>query len=367
MQAKEGKAEIRIDKGVFYNPEMEFCRDFSSLAFGAVGGKDFSILDGMCATGIRGIRYAIENENAGEVTFVDIGDRACKNTEHNAKKNNVDEFKVQNSEITEFLWGNSFDFIEIDPFGSPVPYLVPAIRSGAMIGGGHLSVTATDVAVLCGAHYKACLKNYQARPMDNECCHENGVRILLGKIARTASEYNLGVAPVASLSRQHFMKVFVRLERGAEKAVSSIKNTGFISYCPKCLWRESSSLVLKPKCRCGGELQHAGPLWLGELHEKRILEKMRKENGGRDYGNKERLDSTLEKMLSEVGMPAGYYDLHKVSEVMGISAEKVDKVVGHLAKMGFDAYRTHFRENSIKTKADIDEIKEAFLNLQKDK
>ncbi len=362
MIVKEGKAEIRVDEGVFYNPEMEFCRDFSSLALGAVCQKGLVVLDGMCASGIRGVRYALENEKIGEVTFVDLDSKACKNASYNAKKNNLGSYKVENTEITRFLWENPFDFLEIDPFGTPVPYLVPAIRSAAMQGGGILSATATDVAVLCGAHYKACLKNYQSRPVDNECCHENGTRILIGKVARTASEYNLGVHPIASLSRQHFIKTFIKFERGAEKAVSSIKKLGFISYCPKCLWRGTSSLVVKEKCECGGQLQHAGPLWLGELHEKKELESMKKENEKREYASMAAMHSLLEKMSGEIGMPAGYFDLHKVSEVLKVSAEKVDCVLESLSKKGFAAIRTHFRENSIKTNAGITEVKEAFLN-----
>ena len=361
----EGKATIRVDEGVFYNKEMEFCRDFSSLALGAVGGKELAVLDGMCASGIRGTRYALENNNAGEVTFVDLDSRACKNAGHNAKKNKLENYVVENTEITRFLWEKSFDFLEIDPFGTPVPYLVPAVRSAAMRGGGVLSATATDVAVLCGAHYKACLKNYQARPVDNECCHENGARILIGKIARTASEYNLGIVPIASLSRQHFIKTFIKLERGAERAVSSIKKLGFISYCPKCLWRGASSLVTREKCGCGGQLQHAGPLWLGELHEKKTLESMKNENETREYKNLRAISSIIEKMSREIGMPPAYYDLHKVSEILGVSAEKIDLVLEQLSEGGFSACRTHFRENSIKSDAGIKEVKDSFLKASR--
>ncbi|MFH0817466.1 MAG: hypothetical protein V1909_02420, partial [Candidatus Micrarchaeota archaeon] len=311
---------------------------------------------------VRGVRYALENKNVRDVTFVDLDSRACKNARYNAKKNKLCDYKIKKSEITKFLWESPFDFLEIDPFGTPVPYLVPSVRALAMNGGGILSATATDVAVLCGAHYKACLKNYQARPVDNECCHENGVRILLGKIARTASEYNLGISPLLSLSKQHYMKTIVRLERGADKAVSSIKKLGFISYCPKCLWRGSASLILKEKCECGGLLQHAGPLWLGELHDKLIIDEMKRENEIRGYKNSEKIAAVFEKMSCEIEMPPAYYDLHKVSEVLGVSAEKVERVQEELSKMGFLSCRTHFRENSIKANAGVKEVKEALLN-----
>jgi len=58
IRVKEGAASISLSGGVFYNPEMELCRDVSSLAIGAIGagGGKLHILDAMCASGIRGIR-----------------------------------------------------------------------------------------------------------------------------------------------------------------------------------------------------------------------------------------------------------------------------------------------------------------------
>lgn len=365
MEVKEGGVKIRVDAGVFYNPKMELCRDMSSLALGALGGKELSVMDGMCATGIRGIRYKSENENVGSVEFVDLDSRACRNAKSNIRKNKLSKCSVVKAEVGEHLWLNPFDFIEIDPFGTPGPYIVPAVKAAAMNGGGVVSVTATDVAVLCGAHYKACLKNYQARPLDNEYCHENAARILLGKIARCASEYNLGLEPKMTLSRHHYVKVIAGLPRGAETAVSSIKKLGFISHCPKCLWRGTSSLVVKERCECGGQLVHAGPLWLGELHCKETIGAMRKENKTREYGSGKEMEKLLARMECETGMPATYYDLHQVSETLKVSAERMDAVIENLERAGFLVCRTHFKENSIKTNAEIDDVKEALLNVSR--
>ncbi|MFH1447665.1 MAG: tRNA (guanine(10)-N(2))-dimethyltransferase [Candidatus Micrarchaeota archaeon] len=358
MYVKEGLAEIRVDEGVFFNPMMELCRDVSSLVVGTLK-KKISVLDGMCATGARGIRYSMENSCVKEVIFVDLSGKACKNTRHNARHNGFSGWSVRKGDVNAYLVDKAFDFIEIDPFGSPVPYLYSGVRSLSMNGGGTLSVTATDVAVLCGAHYRACLKNYQSKPLDNEYCHENAIRILLGKIARCASEHNLGLVPLVGLSKHHYIKVVVELRKGAERAVSSIKKLGFISHCPRCLWRGASGLVVKEKCKCGGILLHAGPLWIGELHEKAILENMRRENVKRGYGKTDEVDKIITKMICEVGMPATYYDLHKVSEVLGVSAEKVDSVMENLLQNGFKVCKTHFKENSIKTDAGIRDVKNA--------
>ena len=63
MKFSEGKISFAISKGVFYNPEMELCRDIFSLAVGALKEK-MSIVDCMCASGVRGLRYKKENRNA---------------------------------------------------------------------------------------------------------------------------------------------------------------------------------------------------------------------------------------------------------------------------------------------------------------
>ncbi|MEW6329606.1 MAG: methyltransferase, partial [Candidatus Micrarchaeota archaeon] len=225
-EIREGLARILLEKGVFFNPEMELCRDISSLAVGALGEK-LSVCDGCCAAGVRGIRYKLENKNVARVEFVDLSERACKLARKNIKLNRLRACSVHCGDLNLFLYKKNFDLLEIDPFGSPVPYLYAALRSFARVKEGILSVTATDMAVLCGAHPGACLKNYQARPIDNEFCHELAARILIGKIARTASEFNLGIGPLLTLSHQHFIKIFLRVRKGAKHAVESMRALGY--------------------------------------------------------------------------------------------------------------------------------------------
>src|SRR3989344_4170895 len=63
MEIREDGIRIAVPKGVFYNPEMELCRSLCSLALGSLPGK-LSLIDAMCASGVRGIRYAREHRNA---------------------------------------------------------------------------------------------------------------------------------------------------------------------------------------------------------------------------------------------------------------------------------------------------------------
>ncbi|NYZ79495.1 tRNA (guanine(10)-N(2))-dimethyltransferase [Candidatus Micrarchaeota archaeon] len=366
-KVKEGKAELVLSDKVFFNPQMELCRDISSIAVGAYCrelGRKMHLVDGLCATGARGIRYGKENDCIGKVEFVDMDENACKLAGRNAKLNKLKSYKVHCCHINDFLFHNRvFDWVEIDPFGTPLPYLQSALASFRKEG--MLSVTATDTAVLCGAHPRACLKNYGATPIDNEYCHEIGVRILAGAVVRQASTLNLGVEFYLSLSVQHFFKLFVKLRAGADGAVAGMKKLGYISHCPICLHREwrFNPPLLKEKCpKCGGKLMHAGPLFLGELWNARFLGCMREINRQRDYGNKLKIDEILSLMEEEAGMPPTYFDLHKVAEKVRKSPPNFESFIEKLRQKGFKVSRTHFKRNSVRSNAGIKDVSSVFYH-----
>ena len=68
--------------------------------------------------------------------------------------------------------------IDLDPYGSAVPFLDAAVQ--AVEDGGLLLVTCTDMAVLCGAHAESCHAKYGAMTVKAKYCHEM-VRPLLIK------------------------------------------------------------------------------------------------------------------------------------------------------------------------------------------
>ncbi len=365
MRVSEGEARLIMNGKVFFNPQMEFCRDISSLAVEAyckeVEGK-IHLVDGFCASGVRGIRYKLENDCVGRVEFVDMDEKACRLAERNAKLNKLKNYRVHCCHINDFLFHNRhFDWVEIDPFGTPLPYLQSTLASFRKEG--MLSVTATDTAVLCGAHYKACLKNYGAMPIDNEYCHEIGVRILAGAIVRFASSLNLSSEFYLSMSAQHFFKLFVMLRAGADGAVVSMKKMGYISHCPKCLNRELrfNPPRLREKCpRCSGRFEHAGPLFLGGLWNVEFLKIMREINQRREYGNKARIDEVLSLMEEEAGMPPTYFDLHKVAKKVKKSPPNFESFIKRLKERGFEVSRTHFKRNSVRSNAGLDDVLSAF-------
>ena len=344
---------IKFESGkLFYNPSMHLCRSFSSLLVGTIP-EELSMLDGFSASGIRGIRYAKENPNISTLDFLDMDPEAAALSGKNANSNGL-EANAYEGEFNSFMMDKRYGFLEIDPFGSPAPYMYHALRSFRRAPGGYLSITATDTAVLCGAHKGACMRVYHSVPMHEEIFHEAGVRILWKCASRIANEFNFGVKPLATLSHRHFFKIFFRLEKGSEKALENYWNTGYITLCPTCGHRQAGPTALETCPKCGKKAKWAGPLWLGELHDAGTLEKMEELNSQRGYAHKKEIAHLLGLMKNEIGMPPWFYEIHRTCGRLGIQPPpKTEALLRNLENAGFRAFPTHFSPIGIKTDADI--------------
>lgn len=342
---------IKFESGAsFYNQHMRLCRSISSLAVGAIE-HPLSICDGFSSTGIRGIRYAKENPNVSRTAFVEFDESAANLCRKNISSNSV-KGELFEEEFNHHLMDTSYNLVELDPFGSPVPHSYFAMRSFRRMKEGYISATATDTAVLCGAHYAACIKYYHSRPLHNELCHEAGARILLKHFANLASEFDFGIVPLFTLSHRHFFKVFMRLEKGAEKAVQNEKEIGFINFCPKCGYREGNPIPLAKCPKCKSKMEYGGPFWLGKLHSKEHIRKMKELNEARGYADKKAISSLLSLMEKEDSFPPYFFDVHRSCKRFGLHNPKpIEEIIAALKKKKYSAARTHFSPTGIKTDA----------------
>ena len=356
---REGKAEISVQKGVFYNPEMELCRGMFSLAVGALPCK-VSVLDAMCASGVRGILYALENRNVSSLALCDASSSAVSCAKRNAARNKL-KCKAMKSDARRLLEETKCDFIELDPFGSPQPFLHSAAQGLSGKKGGYLSATATDMAVLCGAHHAACLKNYAAIPLDNEFCHENALRILAASVVRELAPFSLSAAPLFSLSHRHYVKILFKVERSAEKAVGAMKLLGFCSYCPKCCYRQHGRLPVSSSCpHCKAQLMHAGPLYLGALWDSALVGRMLSLDASRGYKDARKIEGMLSTIKSESEIGAcSYYDLHTLAKKWGGKILSMDDALLRMKALGLCASRTHLCPTAIRTSAPYGKVREA--------
>ena len=122
---------------VFYNPKMEFSRDLAVLALRSYINRinrSVIVCDPLAGVGVRGIRYAKEVEGVEKSTVGDLNKDAIPIILKNVKLNGLEEkVEVEHRDANLLLAAHSepgkrFDFIDLDPFGTPFSFSTP--RSG---------------------------------------------------------------------------------------------------------------------------------------------------------------------------------------------------------------------------------------------
>ncbi len=352
--------EFIINEGVFYNPEMRLSRAISLEVLRELSKKhELKVLDAFSASGIRGVLYKKSSPNI-RVDFLDYSEKAVKNIEENLKKHKI-KGKIIRKEFNEFICNTkeNYNFIELDPFGSSVEYLKPALKKLAENKLSWLSVTNTDLQVLCGVERRACLKFYQSYQKNNYFCHETGIRILLKKIATEASEENLVIKPLISFYYRHQFKCIVELRKDGKNAH---KNYEKISYL-----KESELGGKFSKC---GEI---GPLWKENIAEigliKKILERLKKgKREGKLKGIEKKKIILLERLWEENEerfKDKIFYSIPHISKKLKINPPSLKEISEKIIRKGFGFARTHFTPDGFKTDANEEIIKEAFLRTKK--
>jgi tRNA (guanine26-N2/guanine27-N2)-dimethyltransferase len=347
---------------VFYNPVMELNRDIAVLAFRAyqhLVNREISVCEPLTSSGIRGIRIAAEIHGAKKVVISDINERAVKLAKHNVHLNRLQErVTVKHKDANCLLSCHGaprkrFDVIDVDPFGSPVPYLDSAVR--ALRNKGLLAVTATDLAPLCGVHAKACVRKYGGKPLRTEYCHELAVRLLAGCVATVAAKQDIGVRVVFSHSSDHYIRVYAQIGYGAKKADASIKSLGYVLHCFNCFHRETAKTVSArffEKCpECGSKMDWTGPLWLGKIFDPQFCDAMAQENRRTAFRNSVKISKLLSLAKDEAEAPTTYYVIDQISDKLAAPVPSVSAMLQSLRNNGFQAVQTHFNSRGIRTNA----------------
>jgi tRNA (guanine26-N2/guanine27-N2)-dimethyltransferase len=361
----EGSTRILVPKqhrtrSMFYNPKMELCRDIdiaSIAVFAASYPIPLTYLEALAGTGARGIRVA--KEVGLRVTVNDHSTPAFELIQHNIALNGVEARATASHENANVLLHRTpFDLVDLDPFGSPVPYLDAASQSVKKL----LLVTATDTAPLCGAHTGG-LRNYGARPLNTEYHAEMGTRVLLGAVARELGKHDKAIHPLLSYASAHFVRLLIRIEHGAKKADASVQRLGFIAHCFACGNRVAfpyAELLEQPvtaTCAlCGHRMRLAGPLYIHPIKDREFCERVHEEIGRRSLGTKREALKILFTSSRELDIPF-FYEHHALCKALRIPPPPLTALIDALQEHGFSASRTHFSATGLKTNARIDELK----------
>lgn len=358
---------------VFYNPEMELNRDINVAATAAFVERllsrkellreEIRYADAFSASGIRGLRVA--GEVGIHATMNDWSQDAFEMIKENIKINGLEgKTLATRKNANVLLHEQKFHIVDIDPFGTPSPFLDSAAASVQSM----LSVTATDTAPLCGAHLNAGIRKYASVPLNTEYHSEMGLRVLLGACARELAKHEKGMVPLLSHATRHYVRTYLGILPGTKHADKTLKSMGFSIHCPACGFRGpvyGLAVQIDKNCPvCGAPTKVAGPLWLGSFKETDFCNEVISELETHPLNTKDKAKKLIVYCRDELDIPM-FYDQHVICKELGASATGIEILIEALKANGFEASRTHFSGTSFKTDAPISEIKEIIRELSK--
>lgn len=347
--SKDKKGKISKELDVFYNPVMKFNRDVSVLLLNALGETHLKICDLMAGSGVRSLRFLKELKK-GIIDRLVVNDYSenfeelfKKNLKLNSIKEN-DRIEIKSMDANTLLLDSmGFDYIDIDPFGSPNDFLDASITR--LSRRGILAVTATDTAPLAGTFPDACQRKYWAKPLRNHLMHEIGLRILIRKIQFIGAQHDKALIPIYAYYRDHYFRIFFKCVKGKQECDKILSQHQYFLYCTNCqsFWTSSINYGI---C-CNKDMEYAGPLWTGELFDSILAKKILsidKEN------------RFLKTIYEESKIDAiGFYDIHALAKKHKFAIPNYERLLVALNKKGKSS-RTHFTEQGIKTTLNVREL-----------
>ena len=354
IKATLPKRDATKKQEVFYNPLMKSNRNISIALLNSVSSKGMGLALPLAGSGIRGLRFLKELKK-GKLDCLYLNDKKenfIENIEENLELNGIKTIKVKisNEDAEHFLLGQHcenfcgyFDYIDIDPFGTPNPFISVAVNK--IKRNGILAITATDTAALTGTYPKVTKRKYWAKSLRNYMMHEIGLRILIRKVQLQGIQFDKAMVPILAYHKDHYFRVYFLSLKGKEKCDELIKHHQYLLFCPQCLNHKVSNYNLG-KCECKNDFDYAGPLWTGRLFDKKLISKMVKNN---PFPEEQKfLDALKTEAKKDI---IGFYDLHVIGKKYKLEPKKMDLMLKKLKGV-----RTHFSLNGIKTEKGIREI-----------
>ena len=287
----------------FLNPAMAPARTRSVLLLADALEHDWLVkpdhdlraLDALCATGVRVRRWRnevpAEHQQRLRITANDLDNVALNRLiaahEHHPPATRVDHaleddryerlpsgtmhngLFVMNNDARIALMEAAYQWVDLDPFGSPVNFLDAAVQGLSRVA--FLEVTATDTAALTGSSASSGQRRYGAKGIVDSYAHDDAVRVLLGLIATTAARHDRCVEPVLALFDGHHVRVSVKIRRSREGASDVLQSMG---------WRvrnEDGTYRFVQHPAPDEVVKASGPMWIGPLWDKDIAGRMTEE------------------------------------------------------------------------------------------
>ena len=380
----------------------------------------FRILDALSATGLRALRYAKEIPLTTSITANDLSSSATNFIKLNVQHNNLSHkvhpisgdalshmYRIGSTSSAALPGGDrgKYDVIDLDPYGTAVPFLDAAVQ--AVNDRGLLCVTCTDAAVFASTGYlEKTYSQYGGLPLKGPPSHEAGLRLILHAISASAARYGLAIEPVLSLSVDFYARVFVRIYKSAAEVKFLAGKTMTVYNCDSGCGAWSTQLLSQTKANknkknetfhkfslaiaptaptncphCGFKTHLSGPMWAGPLHNPYFVNKILANIPSLDketYATLPRIEGMLSVALDETlldphpddpspsanvssiipRLPPSSHDAHpffiipsSLSKILHCNAPSDAALRGALLHLGYRVTRSHTKAGSIRTDA----------------
>ena len=318
---------------VFYNPAMVFDRDLNVAVVRAARASGLPLRRGwemLSATGVRGLRVMVEAGPFERFLFSETSPRAVEVLSRNAARSVGATAVVAVADARHPPKGELFDYVDLDPYGTPLPFLDAAFD--ALAPGGLLAVTATDTRVLAGVEPGAAERRYGGRPLRGRLAPEAGLRLVLAELARRAASRGAALEPRLAYVGSHHVRAYATL--GAPSTALPIAE-------------------IDPDRWDGppiGGPGRVGPLWVGPLFDPRWVEQLRVPEAAADpraFGR------WLDRLTAEVRVDTPfYYESNSLAKLLRLrEPPSVEHLAERLGALGYRWAPTHARAGAFRTNA----------------
>ena len=374
----ENKKQPTSDMPVFMNPRMRLNRDFSVLFLSAY--LEENPIELMCeplaGCGVRTLRYLKECQGTFDALMFDANPNAVETINRNIQSLGLsDRARAKHGDAKVLLLtesrGKRFDYVDVDPFGTPVPYLNAAIQSMSPRG-GLLALTATDMAALYGVYPRVALRKYGGLSIRTPFSHELAVRLVIGHTFTVAGANDYSITPLAVLSTDHYIRLWLQVKADRNEANRQADDMGLVMYCPECMHAEVIPLrssreygkIAHQRDGCSGKLGTAGPLWIGGLYDTDILSAAERILPEMEDVFEKRVIRMLKMMVGESALDTHpFIDIHALCDLHNLVPPKLTEIISSIRESGYLAERTHFRPTALRTNAEVGKVTEIVANL----
>ncbi|XP_030052796.1 tRNA (guanine(26)-N(2))-dimethyltransferase isoform X2 [Microcaecilia unicolor] len=368
--------KVQVDLSEDQEEKPEATVEKQTVPLGEKCEDGLRILEGLAASGLRSIRFALEVPAIHSIVANDRSFKAVELMKRNIQFNGVGELVTPNLADARMLMyqcrerRNCFDVIDLDPYGSPAMFLDAAVQ--AVSDGGLLCVTCTDMAVMAGNSGETCYSKYGAMSIKAKYCHEMALRIILHSLDLRANCYQRYIVPLLAVSVDFYVRVFVRVFSGQAKVKACASKQAFVYNCTGCgtyhlqrlgkmvshgssfKYSAGSGPPVGKNCEhCFQRHQVGGPIWAESIYDpdfvQRVLNAV-KINPQR-FKTSDRIEGVLSMVLEELPDVPLYYTLDNLGRVLHCINPSLLQFRSAILHAGHRVSLSHACKSAIKTDA----------------